>query len=124
MEKYRQKIGKLGERLAIKFLQKKGYKIIDKNIYFREGEIDILAEIGKKTVFFEIKTRTGDKYGYPEEALTKRKMAKISKIINNYLLTHPEINNWQVDCLSINFDFLLKSAKIYHIKNLDFSDLE
>lgn len=123
MEKYRQKIGQLGERLAIKFLKEKGYKILDKNIHFREGEIDILAKIGKKTIFFEVKTRTSKIFGYPEEALNKKKIAKISKTIDNYLINHPKIKDWQADCLSINLNFSHKLAKICHIKNLDFSDL-
>ena len=123
MSQYRQKIGKLGERLAIKFLQNKGYQILNKNIYFRGGEIDILAKFKERIIFIEVKTRTNHRFGYPEESLDKKKMAKISQAVNNYLFKHPEIIDWQVDCLSITYDFSRKLAKIYHIKNLDFSDL-
>ena len=122
MKKYQQKIGKLGEVLAIKFLKAKNYQILDKNIYFRSGEIDILAKFEEKIVFFEVKTRTTTNFGFPEESLNRKKLAKISQTINNYLNEHPEIIDWQADCLSINLDFSKKKAKIYHLKNLDFSD--
>jgi len=124
MKKYRQKIGQLGERIAEKFLKEKGYKIIDKNIHSRYGEIDILAKIKQKYVFFEIKARTSLSCGYPEEAINYQKLAKISRTINNYLIKHYKITDWQADCLSIKLDLSDKSAKIYHLKDLDFSDLE
>lgn len=123
MDKYRQKLGKFGESLAIKFLKAKKYKIIDKNLFFRSGEIDILAKIEKKLVFFEVKTRTTKTFGYPEEAISRKKMTKISQTINNYLIQHPKVKDWQADCLSISINFFQKTAKIYHLKNLDFSDI-
>jgi putative endonuclease len=105
MSQYCKKIGKLGENLAIRFLRDKGYQILEKNVYFRSGEIDLLTKHKGKIVFFEIKTRTNKKFGYPEESLNKKKMAKISQAINNYLFEHPEISNWQADCLSITYEF-------------------
>jgi len=123
MKKYQQKLGKFGERIALKFLQDKGYDVIDKNKYYRTGEIDIIAKKGRKIVFFEVKTRTNYNFGYPENALDKKKLAKISQSIIKFLNEHPGITEWETDCLSINYDFSHKLAKIYHIKNLDFSDL-
>lgn len=124
MNGYKQKLGKLGEALAVKFLKAKKYKIINKNLFFRSGEIDILAKNGKKLVFFEVKTRTTGTFGYPEEAVNRKKMAKINQTINNYLLKNPKIKDWQADCLSVTINFSKKTAKIYHIKNLDFSGVE
>lgn len=122
MEKYRQKIGLLGEKLASKFLLDKGYKIIDKNISRRCGEIDILAKFREKYIFFEIKTRTSLKFGYPEEAINSKKIAKISQTINKILEVCPNIKSWQFDCLSVLLDFNKKKAEIYHLKNLDLAE--
>jgi putative endonuclease len=118
MEKYRQKIGKLGEGLAIRYLKKKGYEIIAQNIFYRSGEIDILAKIKRKYYFIEVKTRTSNAFGYPEEGLNDGKLDKIYQTVEKYLLEHSKIKDWQVDCLSVELNINEKLAKIYHLKDI------
>jgi len=79
------KLGREGEKAAIKFLKKKGYRIIDKNFRTKAGEIDIIAEQEKVLVFVEVKTRSGSRLGHPVEALTSHKQKKITGIARGFL---------------------------------------
>jgi putative endonuclease len=80
--------GEYGERLARAFLVREGYRIIQANYRFHHGEIDIVAEEGDVLVFCEVKTRTNDRYGAPELALTAPKQHQIRKIALAYLTVH------------------------------------
>lgn len=81
--------GKFGEDLAVKLLQNKGYKIVDRNFRSRFGEIDIIAVKGDDLIFIEVKTRWSLKFGLPEEAVTRNKLKKIIRTAEYYLITHP-----------------------------------
>lgn len=81
--------GKLGEDAAVKLLQREGYKILDRNFHSKRGEIDIVAQDQDILVFVEVKTRWSKKFGYPEEAVTPRKLWSIQRTGEYYKLTHP-----------------------------------
>lgn len=81
--------GRLGEDAAVKLLQKEGYKILDRNFRSRMGEIDIVARDGSTLVFVEVKTRWSKRFGYPEEAVTPRKLWAIGRTGEYYKLTRP-----------------------------------
>ncbi len=78
-------LGVKGEDLAVKFLKKKGYKILSRNYRTPLGEIDIVAEDGETLVFVEVKTRTDDAYGLPFEAVNHKKREKLRKVALYYL---------------------------------------
>lgn len=80
-----QEIGRIGENLAAKYLQKSGYMIIDRNFRCKQGEIDIIAKYGKEFVFVEVKTRTNLNYGKPAEAVTQIKQKHIEKATQYYI---------------------------------------
>ena len=82
------KLGREGEKAAIKFLKKNGYRIIEKNFRTHAGEIDIIAELEKVLVFVEVKTRSGSRLGHPVEALTPHKQKKIAGIASGFLAKH------------------------------------
>ncbi len=77
--------GKLGEDIAIDYLEKEGYRIVERNYRCVFGEIDIVARDGKVLVFVEVRSRRSAKYGYPQESIGLNKRKKISKIALNYL---------------------------------------
>lgn len=78
--------GKTGETLAINFLEKQGFKIIEKNWRFsRLGEIDIIAEDKNTLVFIEVKAKTSSQFGHPLEAVNEKKFEKIQKLAEIYL---------------------------------------
>jgi putative endonuclease len=78
-------LGIKGEDLAVKFLKKKGYRILSRNYKTPLGEIDIVAEDGETLVFVDVKTRTDDAFGLPFEAVNHRKREKLRKVALYYL---------------------------------------
>ena len=78
--KYSQhELGKMGEDMAVELLVAAGYDIIERNYRYGKGEIDIIAldrETGY-TAFIEVKTRTTDTYGHPEEGVTPKKLERL-----------------------------------------------
>lgn len=85
MSFFSKKTGDFGEKTAIDFLLKKGFKIIDKNFRSRLGEIDLVATKNKKLHFIEVKTRIGLGKGHPYEAVNPYKIKKIEKLLELYL---------------------------------------
>ncbi len=80
--------GNQGERLAAKTLQAKGYRILARNCRSRWGEIDLIARDGNTIVFVEVKTRSQDDRGRPEEAVTITKQRQISRAASAWLQLH------------------------------------
>lgn len=85
-------IGKMGEDVAVNFLKRKGYKIIQRNYKNKLGEIDIIAKDSSALCFIEVKTRTNLKFGYPQEAITAAKQKKINKVALSYLKQYNLLN--------------------------------
>jgi putative endonuclease len=77
--------GKAGEDLAAGYLVENRYRIIERNFKCALGEIDIIARDGPAIVFIEVKSRKSARYGRPEEAVDRRKQAKLSRIALAYL---------------------------------------
>lgn len=78
-------LGIRGEDIAERFLRKKGYRIVARNFKTPVGEIDIVADDGGTLVFVEVKTRGGQTFGRPFEAVDGRKKAKLRKVALYYL---------------------------------------
>jgi putative endonuclease len=80
-----QTLGQYGEESASKYLQDKGYKILDKNFRNKLGEIDLVAQQGNTICFIEVKTRKNAVYGAPFEAVHSTKQHKMVKVALSYL---------------------------------------
>lgn len=105
--------GKRGEDCAVRFLKKEGYRIIERNYRCVFGEIDIIAFDGETISFVEVKSRTSNRFGNPEEAVVTRKQEKISRIALHYL----EKKNFdektaRFDVVAINFSSKGESVKL------------
>ncbi|RKY38894.1 MAG: YraN family protein [Candidatus Omnitrophota bacterium] len=85
-------LGQWGEEVAVKFLRKKGCRIIAQNYASPWGEIDIIAKEKRCLVFVEVKTRSSSRFGLPQEAVDRRKQKQISKSALYYLSTHQLLN--------------------------------
>lgn len=72
--------GKRGEDQAVEYLTQQGYTILERNWFMRIGEIDIIARKGDVIYFFEVKTRSGLKYGHPFSAISKRRIYTIKRL--------------------------------------------
>ncbi|HJW86826.1 MAG TPA: YraN family protein [Candidatus Brocadiaceae bacterium] len=77
-------IGAEGERIAVRFLKKKGYKILQRNYRSKGGEIDIICYDHGCIVFVEVKTRFSNAYGAPELAVNEAKRRQIIKTASHY----------------------------------------
>jgi len=77
--------GKEGEKAAVQYLIKSGYKILDINWIYMHKEIDIVAQLGSKMVFVEVKTRATTAFELPKEAVTKKKMKNLVYAADAYL---------------------------------------
>jgi putative endonuclease len=88
----RHQLGKDSEQLAVDYLQKLGYTIIQRNYRIRGGEIDIIAKENKTLVFIEVKSRTTTRYGHAVQSLTRQQQKRLSKAALTYLHQH-KLNN-------------------------------
>lgn len=84
----RRKTGSSYERLAAEYLEAQGYEILQMNYRCRIGEIDIVARDASYLVFVEVKYRSDQSCGLPQEAVGPRKQQIISKVADYYRLTH------------------------------------
>lgn len=112
---YKQSIGKNGEYIATEYLQKKGYKILDKNFRCNQGEIDIVALDKEEIVFVEVKTRSNQQYGLASEAVNKQKKRHLINAIKYYVY----IRNLENEFIRIDvIEIYIKKGKVYihHIK--------
>jgi putative endonuclease len=78
-------LGKKGEEIALRFLKKKGYKIIERNYVCKLGEMDIIAREKDTLVFVEVKTRTSMAFGPPQLAVNSTKQMQLSKVALYFL---------------------------------------
>ena len=78
-------LGQLGEDITSKYLQERGYKILERNFRNKLGEIDLIAQDGKMICFIEVKTRKSLTYGAPFEAVHSTKQVKMVRMALSYL---------------------------------------
>ncbi len=80
------------ETAAVKYLEKKGYKIIERNFRTKFGEIDIIAKDKDTIAFIEVKARKNQNFGSPKESITYTKKKKLSKSALFYLKSSKQMN--------------------------------
>ena len=94
--------GERGERLARRFLEDRGYTIVDRNYRTRNGELDIIARKDGTLVIVEVKLRRGTGFGDPLEAVTSHKQRTIRSITEEYLVEKsPEFHTLRFDAIGI-----------------------
>ena len=109
-----QELGKQGEELAAKFLKKNKYKILERNLDSDVGEIDLIALDKRESCicFIEVKTRIGESYGLPREAVGRERQHRYKNAAMSYLKMKRLINS------KIRFDVIeILDGEITHIKN-------
>ena len=97
--------GRLGEKLAARYLRKKGYRILAKNYRTRYGEIDIVARDGGVLCFVEVKTRTSLEFGHGDEFIDRHKMRQIAGVAEAFASKHG------LDDMSQRFDCVFVMLK-------------
>jgi len=89
MPKNKKAFGDWGEDIAVQYLEKKGFAILQRNFRAERGEIDIIAREKDCIVFVEVKTGNSDKFGPPEERISVSKRRQLYKIANAYIQANP-----------------------------------
>ena len=111
-------VGLWGEAVASEYLANNGYSILERNARTPHGEIDLVARQGIVTVFVEVKTRTSNRFGTPEAAITKKKRAHMVAASQAYLQTHPELDgDWRLDVIAIERDRNNTVTSLIHFEN-------
>ena len=106
--------GEKGEALAANFLIKKGYTILEKNYRYKRAEIDLIVKKDNLLIFVEVKARSSQNYGFPEEAVNEKKSEMVISAANQYILAidwHDEI---RFDIIAIT---ILEQVEILHFKD-------
>lgn len=115
----RQKLGRKGEDLAVDFLKKKKYQILERNWRYSRSELDIITKFEGKLVFVEVKTKRSDDYLPPESTVGRLKKTRIIDAANRYM----DLIHYQEE---IRFDIVSilvhgnKSHTITHIEDAFF----
>lgn len=97
---HNQRIGQWGEETAVQYLTNKGCEILGRNLRTPYGEIDIVVRYKGQTIFVEVKTRTSNKMGLPEESITPRKRQHMLAAAEHYAAEH-DLERWQIDVIAI-----------------------
>jgi len=119
--KHNKILGNFGEDAVCDYLKDKGYKIVKRNFRCRQGEVDIIVENNDCLIFVEVKTRKNSEFGEPAEAVDFRKIQKITKVIQYYLMYNDWIGDVRVDVVEVIGNIKLgrfNVDSINHIKNV------
>lgn len=108
--------GRYGEKVALEYLLKKGYELVDQNYSIEipfKGEIDLIMRDKDRLVFVEVKYKYNDRLGIPEDMIDKRKLSRIKKIAEIYIvLKKPKEDKFRIDAVCI------LGEKLMHYENL------
>ncbi len=106
-------LGKLGEELAVEFLQKNGYAILETNWTFQKAEIDIIAQIESTLAIVEVKTRSSLDFGLPQDFVKPKKIQLLVKAVNEYVISKDLDIEVRFDIIAIH-----KEGKSFAIEHL------
>ena len=108
-------LGNKGEQIAIDYLIEKGYSILDKNWRYLKAEVDIIAKIENTLAVVEVKTRSSDYFGNPQDFVNPKKIQLMVSAINEYVISKDLDVEVRFDIIAI-----LKTdteEKIEHLKD-------
>ena len=97
----RRALGRSGEAAAAQWYEEHGYRVLARNWRCRQGEIDLVVTDGRRTVFCEVKARSSDAFGSPEEAVTPVKQARIRRVAARWLEAAPSRGPVRFDVASV-----------------------
>jgi len=107
-------LGKKGEQLAVDFLLKNNYEIIERNYRFDKAEVDIIAKKNDILAIIEVKTRSTSDFGNPQDFVKPKQIQRLVKAVDEYVTT----NDLDVE---VRFDIIaiVKEGNRYNIEHLE-----
>ncbi len=109
-------LGKLGEDIACKYLEREGYEIWGRNIDYKVSEIDIIAIKDQTLHFIEVKSGQKGSF-YTRENMTSWKKHKLKRAIEVHLLKNPKIKSWQIDVAFVHIDLVKRVGRVEMLWN-------
>ncbi len=114
----KKRLGDAGERAAREHLEAKGYTILDTNFRCPYGEVDIVATEADSLVFVEVRTRSGDSFGRPEESVTPGKERRLIATAETYMQERPGLpSQWRIDLVAVDVDRQGRITRIEQTEN-------
>lgn len=111
VDAHNKRLGRKGEKAALEYLKKSGYKIIKHNYVNPFGEVDVIASKDGVVAFIEVKTRLSDLYGIPSEAVDKKRKQRYIQAAKYFF------NGCEMNC-TVRFDIIeIYRGNINHIEN-------
>lgn len=107
--------GAKGELLAAEILLQKGYAILERNWRYGHKEVDIIAGHKDLAVFVEVKTRSSIRSGFPEEAISPRKIRLLQEAALVFMEQHPEFQRMQFDVIT----FIIRDGRVQEMQHLE-----
>ncbi|MBP9710940.1 MAG: YraN family protein [Candidatus Pacebacteria bacterium] len=118
----KRKLGDIGEGVVCRYLERRGYRVVERNYWKPWGEIDIVAEKGEKLCFIEVKSISHVTVGAirPEENLHPGKMKRLSRVVQTYLVDRKigEDRDWQIDLACVVLDLEARVGKVEYFENI------
>ena len=111
-------LGKKGEQLAIDYLIKQGYKIVERNWRFQKAEIDIIARKEETLISVEVKTRSTNNFGNPQDFVNPKKIKLMVLAMNEYVLKKDLDVEVRFDIMAIT-----KNKRSFDIEHLEYAFL-
>lgn len=113
-------LGRFGEAWAAGLLSRKGFRVVDRNVRFRVGEIDLIAYDGDQLVFVEVKCRRTSAFGRPEESVTRTRFTHLAGAIQRYLQEHRlEPPSYRVDVVAIEVNRQGAVERFEHLRGVE-----
>src|SRR5438045_4167835 len=108
-------LGKEGEKAAAEFLLELGHELLARNFRYKRAEVDIISKAEGLIIFTEVKTRSSDKFGFPEESVDRKKIKLLKEAAEEFMYQ----NNYESE---VRFDIISiipasGKFKIHHIKD-------
>jgi putative endonuclease len=95
-------LGRFGESWTVGYLTRQGFRIVDRNVRYRHGEIDLIARRGVTTVFVEVKCRRGSRFGSPESSITPARFLRLAGAVATYVQDHDmEDADYRIDVVAL-----------------------
>ena len=110
-------LGCWGEELAVRYLRKKGYDIVERDWHSNHRDIDIIALLDDTLVFVEVKTRRNRDFSEPESAVNYQKQRNLLQSINHFLKTKSIDLPWRFDVITIVGTTGCQAPEINHIED-------
>ena len=111
-------IGYLGEIIAKKYLQNKGYHIVEENYRNKYAEIDLIARNKSILIFVEVRTRSGEQFGTPEESIKRDKIKKLIRNAKAYAARKRYSKEYRIDAICIVLNERGEAKRIGHYENI------